>query len=80
MASDLRQILGNLDIEEEYHLLANAGFTTMAQLTRITEQDMANLNIRLGTRRKIQRAIAHSLGWPDSKPLPSEAELNRLRK
>ncbi|RKF79485.1 hypothetical protein GcC1_046015 [Golovinomyces cichoracearum] len=80
MAGDLRRILGSLNIEEEYHLLANAGFTTMAQLTRITEQDMANLNIRLGARRKIQRAIAHSLGWPDAKPLPSEAELNRLSK
>ncbi|RKF76400.1 hypothetical protein GcM3_079025 [Golovinomyces cichoracearum] len=41
---------------------------------------MSKLNIRLGARRKIQRAIAHSLGWPDAKPLPSEAELNRLRK
>jgi len=48
----------------------SAGFRSWDSLDRITENDLAALNMRLGDRRKLQREIARRHQWPDTKPLP----------
>lgn len=75
MSNELLRVLTDLGIQDLFCELVTAGFSSWERLTTITEQDMANLNIRRGVRRKLQRAIARSMGWPDSRPLPSPIEL-----
>ncbi|KAB8293999.1 hypothetical protein EYC80_009463 [Monilinia laxa] len=66
---DLQSVLNRLKIQCYLHRLINAGFDTWDELKDITEADMQELDMRLGHRRKLQREIATSRGWPLNSPL-----------
>ncbi|SZF05629.1 unnamed protein product [Blumeria hordei] len=80
MPVSLSRALFDLGLDEHLAAFSGAGYSSWEKLTTITEQELAALNIRPGNRRKLQRAIARSLNWPDNRPLPSAAELDRFRR
>jgi len=77
MADDLETGLESIGLKE--HLLGcqEAGFFDWASLSNITEHDLEALDMRLGDRRKLQRAVARRQSWPDDKPLPTPEELSQ---
>lgn len=78
MAAELKQILGELGLEQYFHGCLHAGFLNWESLSNITEAQLAAINFRLGHRRKLQREIARRwLQWPDHRPLPTAVELQR---
>ncbi|PVH87605.1 hypothetical protein DL98DRAFT_649231 [Cadophora sp. DSE1049] len=69
MASELRNVLTRLGLQEYLRLFQNAGYDTWEALSKITESQLAALNVKLGHRRRLQREIARSRSWPDDDPL-----------
>ncbi|KAF4555270.1 putative non-histone chromosomal protein 6B [Elsinoe fawcettii] len=55
--SDLAQALDAIGLQEYTEVLQREGFETWQQLRDITENDMVTLGIKLGHRRRLQRAI-----------------------
>ncbi|KAF7452107.1 NHP6B Chromatin-associated protein containing the HMG domain [Pyrenophora tritici-repentis] len=68
--SDLRDRLARLGLSQYYQVLAAEGFDTWDTVLDITESDLSHLNVKLGHRRKLQRAIAESRGQSSDRPLP----------
>ncbi|KAF4634458.1 hypothetical protein G7Y89_g3660 [Cudoniella acicularis] len=79
MPSELEQVLSNLGIEQYLSLFEDAGYGDWDQVCEMSKSDLEELDMKVGHRRKLQREIARKWGWPDSKPLPSEAELRALK-
>lgn len=73
--SDLRQRLARLGLSQYYDVFVAEGFDTWDTVLDITESDLSLLNVKLGHRRKLQRAIAEYRGQPPEKSL--SATLNR---
>jgi hypothetical protein len=65
----IQATLGRLGLQEYYQRLVEYGIDTWDHLVVISETDMATLGIKLGHRRKLQREIASSLGYPPQRPL-----------
>ncbi|KAF2749471.1 HMG-box, partial [Sporormia fimetaria CBS 119925] len=72
--TDLERRLELLGLAQYYNVFLQEGFDTWDTLADITESDLNFLEVKLGHRRKLQRAIAGSRGNPDSRgnsvPLP----------
>ncbi|KAF1838608.1 hypothetical protein BDW02DRAFT_362651 [Decorospora gaudefroyi] len=68
--SDLRDRLARLGLSQYHQVLASEGFDTWETVLDITESDLSHLNVKLGHRRKLQRAIAESRGQSSDRPLP----------
>jgi len=68
--SDLRDRLARLGLSQYYQVFAAEGFDTWDTVLDITESDLSHLNVKLGHRRKLQRAIAESRGQSSDRPLP----------
>ncbi|KAF1914985.1 hypothetical protein BDU57DRAFT_309849 [Ampelomyces quisqualis] len=68
--SDLRQRLARLGLSHYLEVFTAEGFDTWETLLDITESDLSLLNVKLGHRRKLQRAIAESRGQTSDRPLP----------
>ncbi|KAJ3062727.1 hypothetical protein HK102_008675 [Quaeritorhiza haematococci] len=62
MADDVRKFLSNNDLDRYTERLIDEGFDTLTALLDITESDMQYLDIKLGHRRKLQRAISNLKG------------------
>jgi hypothetical protein len=54
---DLTAVLARLGLEQYEELLAENGFDAWETVVRITEADMSEIGLKLGHRRKLQRAI-----------------------
>ncbi|KAM3066097.1 hypothetical protein ACMFMG_010560 [Clarireedia jacksonii] len=67
--NQLQLILCKLDMECYLQRLLDNGFDTWEVLKDITESDMHEIGLKLGHRRKLQREIATSRGWPPNAPL-----------
>ena len=79
MAAELEVALLKLNLQSYLSQLLFAGFYDWHSLRKITESDFAALGVLRGHRRKLQRAIARSGGWPDSHPLrPTDGHSGRL--
>ena len=63
--------LTQLGLDNYYEALQFYHSSTPNAVFTITEETMAELNIKRGHRRKIQRAIASYQGYPRSAPLPA---------
>ncbi|EXJ65385.1 hypothetical protein A1O7_01726 [Cladophialophora yegresii CBS 114405] len=72
--SDLAPILERLGLEQYLDLFISEGFDTWETLTDIQESDFDALNVKLGHRRKLQRAIAEYRGIPFERLLGSAAQ------
>jgi len=70
-------MLEKLGLERYLHDFRGFGFGSWETLSKITETELERVNMRLGDRRKLQRAIARSKNWPDDKPLPTAWQLNQ---
>ncbi|KAF2684839.1 hypothetical protein K458DRAFT_301407 [Lentithecium fluviatile CBS 122367] len=68
--SDLGLRLERLGLSQYYEALVFEGFDTWETVLDITESDLSSLNVKLGHRRKLQRAIAESRGQSSDRPLP----------
>ncbi|KAF1845738.1 uncharacterized protein K460DRAFT_405978 [Cucurbitaria berberidis CBS 394.84] len=68
--SDLRDRLARLGLSQYFEVLVAEGFDTWDTVLDITETDLSHLNVKLGHRRKIQRAIAEWRGQPADRALP----------
>ncbi|KAF2832082.1 hypothetical protein CC86DRAFT_86053 [Ophiobolus disseminans] len=68
--SDLRQQLARLGLSQYFEVFTAEGFDTWETVLDITESDLSLLNVKLGHRRKLQRAIAESRGQTTDRPLP----------
>jgi hypothetical protein len=77
MAAELHQFIAELNLEQYFLPCLHAGILNWEAFIDITESEFTALNMRLGHRRKIQRAIARRKLWPDHRPLPSPAELRQ---
>ncbi|KPI39607.1 Non-histone chromosomal protein 6 [Cyphellophora attinorum] len=64
MTADLGVTLGRLGLEQYLDVLIGEGFETWDTLLDIQETDFEALGIKLGHRRKLQRAIAEYRGIP----------------
>ncbi|PSK55351.1 High mobility group protein 20A [Elsinoe australis] len=60
MSVDFARALDSLGLEQYHDILRNEGFETWDQFRDITEDDMVALGIKLGHRRRLQRAIHDS--------------------
>ncbi|KAF1945440.1 hypothetical protein EJ02DRAFT_44340 [Clathrospora elynae] len=69
--SDLRDRLARLGLSQYYDVFAAEGFDTWDTVLDITESDLSHLSVKLGHRRKLQRAIAESRGQSTDHPLPT---------
>lgn len=78
MAGDLARELKILGLGAYVQRCRDAGFHDWASLSRVTEAELAALDMLRGHRRKLQRGIARRLGWPETMPLPTEAQVERL--
>jgi hypothetical protein len=63
--------LTGIGLSDYVTAIVEEGFDDIVTLCDITENDMESLNIKLGHRRKLQRAIAEKRGFPSSQPLVS---------
>jgi hypothetical protein len=61
--------LSRLGLGEYFEALVSRGFDNWDTLSEISEETMAELGIRLGHRRKLQREIASYRGQPRTQPL-----------
>jgi hypothetical protein len=77
MAAELQQFLVDLNLERYFLPCLPAGIQNWEAFMDITESEFDALNMNLGHRRKIQRAIARRKFWPDHRPLPTSAELRQ---
>lgn len=78
MATELRQILVELGLEQYFPDCLRTGFQNWESLSHITEAQLLAINFRPGHRRKLQREIARrQLRWPDHKPLPTALDLQQ---
>ncbi|KAL6164138.1 hypothetical protein ACJQWK_09813 [Exserohilum turcicum] len=68
--SDLKDRLARLGLSQYHQVFVAEGFDTWETVLDITESDLSSLNVKLGHRRKLQRAIAESRGQASEKPLP----------
>ncbi|KAI0999212.1 hypothetical protein K3495_g8982 [Podosphaera aphanis] len=80
MASEFSKVLYDLGLTDCQSALNAAGISSWDQILTLTKLDLDSLDIRRGSLRKLQRAIARAYNWPDNKPLPTDAELERLRR
>ena len=71
LSSHLDLSLSHLGLGEYFETLVSHGFDTWDSLAGISEETMAELGIRLGHRRKLQREIASYQGQPRTQPLYS---------
>jgi len=62
--SDLGEQLERLGLSEYLERFSSEGFDTWDTVLDITESDLTALDVKLGHRRKLQRAIAESRGQP----------------
>ncbi|KAH7077273.1 hypothetical protein FB567DRAFT_552804 [Paraphoma chrysanthemicola] len=69
--SDLRQRLARLGLSQYLQVFTAEGFDTWETVLDITESDLSHLNVKLGHRRKLQRAIAETRGKSSDIPLPA---------
>jgi len=60
------------------NVLNKNGYTSWKRLTTITEADMARLGLKLGHRRRLQRAIASMKGYSMRLPLEHCGFTNRI--
>ncbi|KAF2710275.1 hypothetical protein K504DRAFT_377614 [Pleomassaria siparia CBS 279.74] len=67
--SDLAERLERLGLTQYLDLLVAEGFDSWATVLDITESDLNSLNVKLGHRRKLQRAIAEFRGQSGDRPL-----------
>ncbi|KAF3040853.1 hypothetical protein E8E11_006992 [Didymella keratinophila] len=67
--SDLKERLARLGLPQYCEVFATEGFDTWETVLDITESDLSHLNVKLGHRRKLQRAIAESRGQSSDQPL-----------
>lgn len=77
MAAELQQFLVDLKLEQYFLPCLRAGIRNWEAFMDITESEFDALNMNLGHRRKIQRAIARRKFWPNHRPLPTPAELRQ---
>ncbi|KAH9878533.1 hypothetical protein IAQ61_001805 [Plenodomus lingam] len=68
--SDLKERLARLGLSQYHQVFAAEGFDTWETVVDITESDLSHLSVKLGHRRKLQRAIAESRGQSSDRPLP----------
>ncbi|KAL1393718.1 hypothetical protein HDK64DRAFT_249580 [Phyllosticta capitalensis] len=71
--TDLRQKLEQLGLTQYFEIFVTEGFDTWETVLDIRESDLDSLNVKLGHRRKLQRAIAETRGIPLERldrPLP----------
>ncbi|KAH3916011.1 hypothetical protein HBH56_067710 [Parastagonospora nodorum] len=68
--SDLKQRLARLGLSQYLDAFTAEGFDTWETVLDITESDLSLLNVKLGHRRKLQRAIAETRGQTSDRPLP----------
>ncbi|KAG9518112.1 HMG-box, partial [Aureobasidium melanogenum] len=66
--STLKQVLDRLDLARYHDAFVDEGFDTWDTLMDVTESDLEALNVKLGHRRKLQRAIFNAS--KDRTPLP----------
>ncbi|TKX25329.1 SAM domain-containing protein 1 [Elsinoe australis] len=76
LSVDFARALESLGLEQYHEILRNEGFETWDQLRDITEEDMVALGIKLGHRRRLQRAINDSRPRSDDDAL-TQAGLGR---
>ncbi|KAF3006024.1 hypothetical protein E8E13_010662 [Curvularia kusanoi] len=69
MSSDLKERLARLGLAQYSEVFVTEGFDTWETVLDITESDLSHLNVKLGHRRKLQRAIAESRGQSSDRPL-----------
>ncbi|KAF2876118.1 hypothetical protein BDV95DRAFT_602141 [Massariosphaeria phaeospora] len=67
--TDLGKRLERLGLSQYFESFKNEGFDTWETVLDITESDLNSLDVKLGHRRKLQRAIALSRGEPADRPL-----------
>ncbi|KAF2658270.1 hypothetical protein K491DRAFT_713662 [Lophiostoma macrostomum CBS 122681] len=68
--SDLRRNLERLGLSQYLDIFVAEGFDTWETILDITESDLNALNVKLGHRRRLQRAIAESRGQSAERSLP----------
>ncbi|UPX17755.1 uncharacterized protein EKO05_0008094 [Ascochyta rabiei] len=67
--SDLRERLSRLGLAQYVEVFVTEGFDIWETVLDITESDLSHMNVKLGHRRKLQRAIAESRGQSPGRPL-----------
>ncbi|KAK0121020.1 hypothetical protein ONS96_011208 [Cadophora gregata f. sp. sojae] len=78
MAAELEAALTVLGLEQYLSRFLDSGFGDWDALTKIAETQLSLLDVRLGHRRRLQRAIARERSsWPDDVPLPHAPDLNQ---
>ncbi|KAF8855949.1 hypothetical protein BDZ45DRAFT_745954 [Acephala macrosclerotiorum] len=75
--AQVNDILADLGMQQYLSSFLDAGIDTWQSLSQIREEDFLKLNMRLGDRRKLQRAIARRQSWPDERPLPTPTQLRQ---
>lgn len=75
MAPELEAMLVQLELQQYLKRFLEAGFDSWEHLTKITENQLASLHVKLGHRRRLQRAIVRAREWPDHESLPMTPEL-----
>ncbi|CAI6341559.1 unnamed protein product [Periconia digitata] len=68
--SDLGERLERVGLPQYLDAFVAEGFDTWETVLDITESDLSSLNVKLGHRRKLQRAIAEYRGQSYDRPLP----------
>ena len=76
MDSSTIEFLTDLDLARYTHTFDVNGFDDLSTLSAICEADLCAMGVRLGDRRKIQRALFRLAGGSDAQPLP---QLERIR-
>ncbi|KAL2069870.1 hypothetical protein VTL71DRAFT_14549 [Oculimacula yallundae] len=77
MAAELEKALMDLGLEEYLVRFQESGFKDWESLSKIAESQLSHLDVRLGHRRRLQRAIARGRLWPEDTPLPLGPDLNQ---
>ncbi|KAF1984636.1 HMG-box [Aulographum hederae CBS 113979] len=69
--TELKERFERLGLSQYTELFVSEGFDTWETVLDITESDLTALQVKLGHRRKLQRAIAESRGQSLEQPLPA---------
>ncbi|KAJ9652966.1 hypothetical protein H2198_007809 [Neophaeococcomyces mojaviensis] len=69
--TDIESFLQRLGLHQYYDAFLEEGFDTWETVLDIQESDLEALNVKLGHRRRLQRAIAEFRGVPSDRPLGS---------
>lgn len=72
--------LAELHLEHYVQSFQHAGIQSWQSLSTITEAELIAIGVRVGHRRKIQRAVARKSLWPENRPLPSPEQLQQHRQ